>query len=64
MGPEPAVQTHGLPASHLLLVFNVHDEPALPAAFTLRDDRWQARASCLTFPHAAGAMDHDPSIDR
>jgi hypothetical protein len=38
--------------------------PALPAAFTLRDDRWQARASCLTFPHAAGAMDHDPSIDR
>ena len=39
--------------------------PALPAAFTSRGDRWQARASCLTFPHAAGAMDKiQASTDR
>jgi len=39
--------------------------PAPPAAFTSRGDRWQARASCLTFPHAAGAMDKiQASTDR
>ena len=62
---ELAVQTHGLPASHCFWFSTATMSPAPPAAFTSRGDRWQARASCLTFPHAAGAMDKiQASTDR
>ena len=65
MDLEPAVQTHGLPASHCFWFSTATMSPAPPAAFTSRGDRWQARASCLTFPHAAGAMDKiQASTDR
>jgi hypothetical protein len=47
----------GLPASHCFWFSTATMSPAPPAAFISRGDRWQARASCLTFPHAAGAMD-------